>query len=168
MSPEEISFYSRLDLQTDDLLDFYQHYGLSVASIPWSDPAHVRRNPKALREKEQRVSAQALERYDALPKPVLLHCSAGIDRSSPVAAFIRAHRSQDAVPQDEMGRPASRAGYGEIPEAGRVLGARRRQARWGVARRPADRMITPSGHGPGFVDRWWWVGTGPGLCLVRA
>jgi protein tyrosine/serine phosphatase len=23
-----------------------------------------------------------------LPKPVLLHCSAGIDRSSPVAAFL--------------------------------------------------------------------------------
>jgi protein tyrosine/serine phosphatase len=63
-----------------------------VASIPWKDPAHVRTDPVALRRKEQDVSAEALGRFDALPKPVLLHCSAGIDRSSPVAAFIREQR----------------------------------------------------------------------------
>jgi hypothetical protein len=32
--------------------------------------------------------AQAYEAFKELPKPVLLHCSAGIDRSSPVAAQI--------------------------------------------------------------------------------
>lgn len=37
----------------------------------------------------QRIQKEALTAFDVLPKPILLHCSAGIDRSAPVAAFIR-------------------------------------------------------------------------------
>ena len=36
------------------------------------------------------------EAFDALPKPVLLHCSAGIDRTAPVAAYL-AERARNAA-----------------------------------------------------------------------
>jgi len=35
-----------------------------------------------------------LKEYDELPKPVLIHCSAGIDRTAPVAAFIAYRREK--------------------------------------------------------------------------
>lgn len=92
MSEQELEFYKRLDLQAESLLEFYRAQGFVVASIPWKDPRHVRSDPEALREKEHQVSVEALRRFDALAKPVLLHCSAGIDRSSPVAAYIRSQR----------------------------------------------------------------------------
>jgi hypothetical protein len=92
MSSEELALYSRLKLGAEDLLAFYRSQGFEVASIPWKDPAHVRRDPKALLAKERQVSVEALRYFDSLPKPVLLHCSAGIDRSSPVAAYIRSQR----------------------------------------------------------------------------
>lgn len=96
MSENELAFYERLDLQAMNLLEFYRAQGFEVVSIPWKDPAYVRIDPAALREKERQVSVQALSSFDALPKPALLHCSAGIDRSSPVAAYIRSKRSNDA------------------------------------------------------------------------
>jgi len=93
MSEEELSLYSSLDLDAANLLNFYEHQGFVVANTPWKDPAHVRKDPIALRVKEQEVCVQALRQFDTLPKPVLLHCSAGIDRSSPVAAYIQHFRS---------------------------------------------------------------------------
>ena len=93
MSEEELVFYKRLDLQAESLLEFYRAQGFAVASIPWKDPAHIRSDPEALRKKERQVSVEALRSFDVLAKPVLLHCSAGIDRSSPVAAYIRSQRS---------------------------------------------------------------------------
>jgi protein tyrosine/serine phosphatase len=36
---------------------------------------------------------QVRDAFQRLPKPVLLHCSAGIDRSSPVAAFLSEHEN---------------------------------------------------------------------------
>ena len=96
MSENELAFYERLDLQAKNLLEFYCAQGFEVVSIPWKDPAHVRIDPAALREKERQVSVQALSSFDAIQKPTLLHCSAGIDRSSPVAAYIRSQRSTDA------------------------------------------------------------------------
>lgn len=96
MSDEEVAFYSKLDLGAPNLLAFYVKQGFCVASVPWKDPAHVRTDPTALRAKERAVCDKALIEFDALPKPVLLHCSAGVDRSSPVAQHIRQHRTGDA------------------------------------------------------------------------
>lgn len=97
MSQEEVALYARLDLEASDLLQFYRNEGFEVASIPWKDPAHVRANAAALRKKERQISEEALVQFDKLRKPVLLHCSAGIDRSAPVAAFIRDKRSENAA-----------------------------------------------------------------------
>lgn len=89
MHPKEISHYQALDLGVPTLIDFYGAQGMSVLHLPWDDPAH---RPAAERgrfkEELERVQAQSLQGFGALEKPVLLHCSAGIDRSSPVAAYI--------------------------------------------------------------------------------
>jgi predicted protein tyrosine phosphatase len=42
-----------------------------------------------------RIKVEASDAFERIPKPVLLHCSSGIDRSPPVAAFIaRKHVSK--------------------------------------------------------------------------
>ena len=89
MHPQEFKHYARLDLGVKDLLDLYRTEGLVVRHIPWEDPAHrsaVERS--SYQEELARVRVETLDAFDALPKPILLHCSAGMDRSSPVAAYI--------------------------------------------------------------------------------
>lgn len=89
MHPKELRHYDALDLGSHDLLDFYRRQGFEVCHIPWEDPAH---RPATVRvsycEELSRIRFEALRAFDDLPKPVLLHCSAGQDRSAPVAAYI--------------------------------------------------------------------------------
>jgi hypothetical protein len=89
MHPNEMNHYSQVDLGASDLIESYRKEGFKVHHIPWEDPAH---RPSSGRYNFQdellRIREEALEAFDELPKPVLLHCSAGIDRSSPVAAYI--------------------------------------------------------------------------------
>jgi hypothetical protein len=79
-------YYSRggINLHPNGLLGYYESRGLNVESIPCTD--------------YQRPSAdqlsQALRIFERLPKPVLLHCSAGIDRTAPVAIYIAEHDAQ--------------------------------------------------------------------------
>lgn len=88
MSQEEVELYKQIEFGGMDLLEYYEHSGLKVSNIPWKDPHHVRSDPALLQKKTEEVSKIALVEYDQLPKPVLLHCSAGIDRSAPVAGYI--------------------------------------------------------------------------------
>jgi hypothetical protein len=67
-----------LSLHPDGLLGYYESRGLSVESIPCTDYQEPTREQKL----------QVLGAFRSLPGPVLLHCSAGIDRTSPVAAFL--------------------------------------------------------------------------------
>ncbi len=71
-----------------NLVAFLQHEGFRLCSLPWEDPAHSKTDPSAKRAKLEQIRRDALEAYDRLPKPVLLQCSAGIDRSAPVAAYV--------------------------------------------------------------------------------
>lgn len=96
-SLEEVALYARLNFGAGDLLQFYRSGGFEVASIPWRDPAHIRSDQMALWQEERQTSEEALAQFDRLSKPVLLHCSAGIDRSAPVAAFIKEKRSENVV-----------------------------------------------------------------------
>jgi hypothetical protein len=43
---------------------------------------------KSYEDQLREVRDRALREFDELPKPVLLDCSSGIQRSAPVAAFI--------------------------------------------------------------------------------
>lgn len=68
-----------INLHPTGLLGYYRDRGLEVESIPCTD--YQRPSEDQMR--------QTLEAFRRLPKPVLLHCSAGIDRTSPVAAYLR-------------------------------------------------------------------------------
>jgi len=93
MHDRDLRYYTALDLGTADLLGFYEQHGFEVSHIPWEDPHHKKSTLTEKRRMFLRVRQKALAAYDVLPKPVLVQCSAGIDRSSPVAAFIYVSRS---------------------------------------------------------------------------
>lgn len=95
MGEKELRHYTLASDGASSLLELYERENLSVTRISWEDPAHaaVAQGP-SYAEQVERCRSEALAAFDALPKPVLLHCSSGIQRSSPVAAFLHAMRAQ--------------------------------------------------------------------------
>lgn len=90
MHPKEFRYYDLPGHHPEGLLSLYKERGFQVRHLPWADPAHAR-TEKARQELKSRVGQIKVAAYQAfreLPHPVLLHCSAGIDRSAPVAAYI--------------------------------------------------------------------------------
>ncbi len=79
----------RLNLHKHGLLGYYESQSLQVRHSPMTD---YQRPPE--------MSMQnVLAAYDKLSKPVLIHCSAGIDRTTPVAAFILQHEMHSLLLQ---------------------------------------------------------------------
>lgn len=72
-----------LGLHDRGLFGFYESRGLGVRHSPMTDYQRPH-------EKEMRNVFRA---FLDLPRPILLHCSAGIDRTAPVAAFIVYHHT---------------------------------------------------------------------------
>lgn len=91
MSTGEVGFYRNLELGSDDLIGLYKSH-FQVRHLPWEDPRHSKTSPSLIEMKKKEIRQKALEAFDSLPKPVLLHCSAGIQRSAPAAAWIWWHR----------------------------------------------------------------------------
>lgn len=82
------------ELAAKDLIDLYEKHGFEVRRVPWEDPKYkVALGGPSYKEQLLEAREEALRAFDELPKPVLLHCSSGIQRSSPVAAFIYSQRS---------------------------------------------------------------------------
>lgn len=92
MHDKELGYYSALELRAPGLMEFYEQCGFSVCRLPWEDPAHSKSSQATILKSLHDIRQRSLTAFDALPKPVLLHCSAGVDRSSPVAAFLHSHR----------------------------------------------------------------------------
>jgi hypothetical protein len=67
-----------LDLHPEGLLGYYRSQGLEVSPIETPD----------FQRPSSDIMNRALIAFQSLPKPILLHCSAAIDRTTPVAAFI--------------------------------------------------------------------------------
>lgn len=88
MHARDLSYYERLDLGASTLLDFYKAQGFEVVHLPWEDPHHSKTSPDEVHKTLVAIRKEALQAYNRLPKPVLVQCSAGIDRTAPVAAYI--------------------------------------------------------------------------------
>jgi hypothetical protein len=96
MGPAEFGHYTTVcsELGATDLINLYERHGLKVRPIPWNDPAYpVKEGGQPYEDKLLEVREESLQAFDELPKPVLLHCSSGIQRSSPVLAFVYSKRS---------------------------------------------------------------------------
>lgn len=94
MHDRDLRCYREIDFLGLDLLGFLESEGFRLYRLPWEDPAHSKTESATKQAKLQHVRKEALAAYDRLPKPVLLMCSAGIDRSAPVTAYIWKNRSR--------------------------------------------------------------------------
>ena len=95
MGEKELRHYALASGEASGLIDLYKNEGLFVRHIPWEDPAHSAVSAGlSYDEQLEQVRVKALAAFDEAPKPDLLHCSSGIQRSSPMAAFIYAQRGQ--------------------------------------------------------------------------
>ena len=98
MGPSELAHYSTVvsQLGAADLIDLYRSYRFEVRSIPWEDPFYpASQGGLPYDDRLREVCKEALLAFNELSKPVLLHCSSGIQRSSPVAAFIYSERYRE-------------------------------------------------------------------------
>ena len=78
-----------LGLPGGGLLEYYKRRGLEVRHQPTTD----------YQRPSEELMENVLSDFDELTPPVLLHCSAAIDRTVPVAAFLVEQRgnSEDAA-----------------------------------------------------------------------
>jgi hypothetical protein len=88
MHDADLACYRLLGFRNENLLDHLTEAGFQVASCPYEDPHYKKSSPREKLATLAEVRKRALIAFRQLPKPVLIMCSSGIDRSAPVAAFI--------------------------------------------------------------------------------
>ena len=80
LDDEQLAYYDSLPVS---LPKYYALHGFEVRHVPVRD----RKRPPLTPAQMERV----VEHYRRLPKPVLVHCSAGCDRTGHVIDYIRKH-----------------------------------------------------------------------------
>ncbi len=76
------------------ILDYYRQHGFTVEHIAIEDPAYSPAGYDQIEENCWRI----VEAFDRLPKPVLIHCSAGLDRTGYAVRFIETHLAEQTEP----------------------------------------------------------------------
>jgi hypothetical protein len=85
---QELRRYDAPTAADGGLLALYSAAGLQVRHFPADDPAHDLTARAAFAAGVERLSIEVVKALRSLELPAVLHCSAAIDRSPPVAARI--------------------------------------------------------------------------------
>jgi hypothetical protein len=97
LSDEQLAYYKGLP---DGLLGYYRQRGYVVEHIPIEDPAyHPEGYDQLVGNREQICTL-----FDRLPKPVLVHCSAGIDRTGHAVLYLEDHLEKQQGKRQKGGR----------------------------------------------------------------
>jgi hypothetical protein len=85
----ELGYYDPLRLHDHGLRGLCEARGLRFEQVAWPDPAHGDWAERSQRQQMERdIKPRAWATYRRLDLPVLMFCSAAIQRSPPVAAYI--------------------------------------------------------------------------------
>ena len=84
LDKDQLCYYDALP---SGLINYYQNMGFEVNHIPVKD---YKCPPLSEEEKKKTIKA-----YNELPKPVLVHCSAGCDRTGAAVECIKKHLSNN-------------------------------------------------------------------------
>jgi hypothetical protein len=94
----EMKRYSSVVTPQPDLLSLYRSLGFLVHHHPVEDPAHAAPSARlGILDQMEKLKPVVLAEYQRRIGAMLIHCSGGMDRSAPIAAFI-ASRSADQYP----------------------------------------------------------------------
>ena len=96
-SNKELAHYDAPTSEEGGLLALYKERGLAVEHFPADDPAHDVRAMHAFYAAVDTIAGRVAEVVERLPHPAVMHCSAAIDRSPPVAARVELLHEVDAI-----------------------------------------------------------------------
>jgi hypothetical protein len=85
----ELRRYAGVTTPAADLLRLYESRGFQIHHHPVEDPAHAATSARAgIRDQIQALKPVILTEYGARAGAMLIHCSGGMDRTAPIAAFV--------------------------------------------------------------------------------
>ncbi len=88
----EMKRYSLVVQPHSDLLSLYKSSGLVVYTHPVEDPAHAADSDRmGILEQLEALKPTILGEYCGRIGAMLIHCSGGMDRTAPIAAFVATH-----------------------------------------------------------------------------
>lgn len=87
-SERELTYYETAMDSHGGLLGLYRLRGLEVVHLPTDDPAHDVRAAEGFATAVDEIADKAMDALRRVPLPALMHCSAAVDRSPPVAGRI--------------------------------------------------------------------------------
>jgi hypothetical protein len=97
-SNKELAHYNAPTAPDGGLLAVYARHGLGVAHFPADDPAHDVTARDAFDAAVDDIADKVANALSQVSLPAVIHCSAAIDRSPPVAARIAFLAEVGALP----------------------------------------------------------------------